>query len=225
MQIPLVKRITNKIKNQIVKSFRSGLNINQISAKLLYTESTITKHLKNILTQEEFKLLKQKNKKNNTVIVKDDNSQLSNIKSSNTKILIKNKEKSEINKIDIVEQEIFHEITPLIDKTDFKIQKEISSQPLKEINLPEIVYLVVDKTVDLVPKSLREFPEWSFLPEEDLSRLALEIFSDKKSAMRSCKKNEKVIKVPNSKIFLLSVKFLNSKGISRIIFDEDLISI
>ena len=225
MQIPLVKRITNKIKNEIVKSFRNGLDINQISIKLLYTESTITKHLKNILTQEEFKLLKQKNKKNNTVIVKDDNSQLSNIKSSNPKISIKNKEKFEINKIDIVEQEIFHEITPLIDKTDFKIQKEISSQPLKEINLPEIVYLVVDKTVDLVPKSLREFPEWSFLPEEDLSRLALEIFSDKKSAMRSCKKNEKVIKVPNSKIFLLSVKFLNSKGISRIIFDEDLISI
>lgn len=225
MQIPLVKRITNKIKNEIVKSFRNGLDINQISIKLLYTESTITKHLKNILTQEEFKLLKQKNKKNNTVIVKDDNSQLSNIKSSNPKILIKNKKEFEINKIDIVEQEIFHEITPLIDKTDFKIQKEISSQPLKEINLPEIVYLVVDKTVDLVPKSLREFPEWSFLPEEDLSRLALEIFSDKKSAMRSCKKNEKVIKVPNSKIFLLSVKFLNSKGISRIIFDEDLISI
>ena len=225
MQIPLVKRITNKIKNEIVKSFRNGLDINQISIKLLYTESTITKHLKNILTQEEFKLLKQKNKKNNTIIVKDDNSQLSNIKSINPKILIKNKEEFEINKIDIVEQEIFHEITPLIDKTDFKIQKEISSQPLKEINLPEIVYLVVDKTVELVPKSLREFPEWSFLPEEDLSRLALEIFSDKKSAMRSCRKNEKVIKVPNSKIFLLSVKFLNSKGISRIIFDEDLISI
>ncbi len=225
MQIPLVKRITNKIKNEIVKSFRNGLDINQISIKLLYTESTITKHLKNILTQEEFKLLKQKNKKNKIVIDKDDNSQLSNIKSSNPKILKKNKEEFEINKIDIVEQEIFHEIIPLIDKTDFKIQKEISSQPLKEINLPEIVYLVVDKTVELIPKSLREFPEWNFLPEEDLSRLALEIFSDKKSAMRSCRKNEKVIKVPNSKIFLLSVKFLNSKGISRIIFDEDLISI
>mgnify|MGYP001302254918 CR=1 FL=1 len=225
MQIPLVKRITNKIKNEIVKSFRNGLDINQISIKFLYTESTITKHLKNILTQEEFKLLKQKNKKNKIVIDKDDNSQLSNIKSLNPKILIKNKEEFEINKIDFVEQEIFHEITPLIDKTDFKIQKEISSQPLKEINLPEIVYLVVDKTVELVPKSLREFPEWSFLPDEDLSRLALEIFSDKKSAMRSCRKNEKVIKVPNSKNFLLSVKFLNSKGISRIIFDEDLISI
>ena len=74
-------------------------------------------------------------------------------------------------------------------------------------------------------KTLKDFPEWGFLSKEDLSRKTLQIFADKKSALRNCRNNEKVLKIPNSKVFILSGKFLISKGISRIVFEENLISI
>ena len=70
-----------------------------------------------------------------------------------------------------------------------------------------------------------DFPEYSFLPDDDQERRIIKLFSDKKAASAFCKKNQKIIKVPNGEVFSLVTSFLIDKGISRIIFDENLISI
>ena len=74
-------------------------------------------------------------------------------------------------------------------------------------------------------KPLKEFSEWSFLPEKDKSRLAISLYSNQRLAKRNCSRNQRVLKIPDSKVFLISSSHLISKGITRLIIDDSLIAI
>ena len=52
-----------------------------------------------------------------------------------------------------------------------------------------------------------------------------EVFNDLKKAKRLCSKEQKVIKVPNRDVFKLVTPFLIAKGISRIVYSEQLIAL
>ena len=62
-------------------------------------------------------------------------------------------------------------------------------------------------------------------PEKFLECKTIEIYSDLKIAKRDCKKDQKVIKVPNTNVFRIASKIMRSRGISRIINENQLISI
>ena len=72
---------------------------------------------------------------------------------------------------------------------------------------------------------LKDFPEWQFLPENDLKRKTIEIYYDLKIAKRFCKKDQKVIKVPNTGVFKIVAPILISRGISRIVTSDKLIAL
>ena len=110
------------------------------------------------------------------------------------------------------------------DFEDFP-QKDISSIPLSEIKLPNVVFLIVKKEIELETKYLKDYPEWQFLPQNDLKRKTIEIHFDLKTAKRTCNKDQKVLKVPNTDVFRIVAPILTSRGISRIVTSENLISI
>ena len=85
--------------------------------------------------------------------------------------------------------------------------------------------MIVDKKIELEIKLLKDFPEWEFLPHDDLSRKTIEIFFDLNIARRTCNKEQKVIKVPNTDVFKIAAPFLIAKGITRIVCSENLISL
>ena len=85
--------------------------------------------------------------------------------------------------------------------------------------------MIVSNFVELEVKLLKEYPNWSFLPETDQQRITIEIFSDQKEAKRFCTKNQKIIKIPNTKVFQIASRNLIDKGISRIVFEDNLISL
>ncbi len=85
--------------------------------------------------------------------------------------------------------------------------------------------MLVDKKVELESKPLKEFSEWSFLPEEDQERFAIPLFSNQRDAKRCCSRNQRVLKVPDSKVFIISSSYLLSKGITRLIIDDSLIAV
>ena len=60
-------------------------------------------------------------------------------------------------------------------------QKDISSIPLSEIKLPNMVFLIVKKEIELETKYLKDYPEWQFLPQNDLKRKTIEIHFDLKT--------------------------------------------
>ncbi len=175
----------------------NGVSIKDLSDIYSFTIPTITKHLKNLLGKEVFEKIKKSNINKNI--------DLNNLEETE-KSFSKNND--------------FYEITPLANEIDQEIQKDLSSEPLQNANLPLMVYLLVDKKIELEPKLLREYPEWSFLPEQDLNRMSLEIFDDHNYAKKLCSKNQKLIKVPNPNVFLMASSSLKSKGITRIIFNN-----
>ena len=211
------RKVSELEKKAILDSFISGKDIKEISKIYNFSPVTIVRQLKKCLSNNEFEDLKIKNNRADK-LNKKYLSQSIEKKSKDNKNLENNTEKK------IYNEEIF-EVIPIIDGLDLVNQKELASEPLIDAQLPEVVYLVVDKKIELIPKLLKDYPEWSYMPEEDLKRITLEIFSDPKHAKKYCSKNEKTIKIPNSKVFIMASKSLKSKGISRIIFGELLLSL
>ena len=120
---------------------------------------------------------------------------------------------------------LIFEIEPLNYSINEEFQKDLSSVSLNSIKFPQMVYMIVDKNIELHTKLLREYTSWNFLPEEDLNRKTIEIYFDIKIAKRICSKDQKVIKVPNTNVFKTVAPLLLSRGISRIVSEEHLISL
>ena len=216
------RKVSALEKKDIVDSFLKGIKIKDIALKNNFSVPTISRQLKNILGQEKFDQIKKgesniHNSKNNLTIQEPEKFELN----------VKENIDSEFNlsKSNIGDLDNFFEIIPIDQDCNFEEQKEISSQSLSKVDLPATVYLIVDKDIELVPNILNDYPEWSFLPQDDLQRKTIQIFSDHKTAKKQCLGNKKVIKVPNSNVFQIASNYLLKKGISRIIYDDMLISI
>jgi len=227
----LAKRLTEKENEKLVRGFKSGKTIKSLSEEFCFTSVTIIKKLKEKLGVSIYKELNSKNKKSaqENIIYRDKNINNDNIDSN-----LKDSEYNflEINEIDEDKDEKnfphaseFIEITPLNYEIESTSRKELSSIPISEINFPDMVYMIVDKNIELEIRYLRDYPQWDFLPDSDLNRKSIEIFNDIKVAKRFCRKEQKVIKVPNTDVFKIAAPNLISRGISRIISSEQLISL
>ena len=210
------KKVTEQEKDNFLNSFVKGQDIKEIAKIYSYSEATITRQLKKVLGVVEFNKIKKKFIKVKTIY--------KNEEATNIKIDSKNTE--QVSKLfDQNNQKDFFEVIPLTVGQDFHKQKDLSSEPINNAHFPEMVYLLVDKKIELKPKPLKEYPEWGYMPEEDLNRLTLEVFGDQKKARKLCGNNQKVIKIPNPNVFLLAANSLKSKGISRIIFESTLLAL
>jgi len=227
----LTKRLTEKQKEEIVKSFESGISIDNLSKKHICTKSTIIRNLKKNLGELKFKDLLNKSKslpeksrknKKQTNDYKEtfaDNQDLKN-GSSDPKFLNEN-----IPVPSFTPNDYFLEIAPVDYELDNSSRKELSSVPISEVEFPRIVYMIVDKKIELEIKQLKDFPEWEFLPHDDLNRKTIEIFFDLNLAKKACNKDQKVLKVPNTEVFRIAAPILIAKGISRIVCAENLIAL
>ena len=120
----------------------------------------------------------------------------------------------------------FEEIAPLLSGFDFDIEKQKSDFEILDYEcLPESVYMIVDKKVELDLQLISDLPEWSFLPENELQRKAILLFSNQRSAKRICSRSQRVIKIPNTSVFKLSQSYLISKGITRLILEDSIIGL
>ena len=227
----MTKRLTEKQKEEIVKSFKSGSSIDLLAQEYTCTISTIIRNLKKNLGELKYKelfnkskLLKQKSKTNK--IQRNDlvNANFSNehirFDEDDSKVLNENLNTSNFAPIDS-----FFEIAPIDYDIDNSSRKELSSVPISEVDFPKVVYMIVDKKIELEIKLLKDFPEWEFLPHDDLNRKTIEIFYDINLAKKSCNKEQKVLKVPNTDVFRIAAPTLISKGISRIVCAENLIAL
>ncbi len=210
----MAKRLSIQTKKEILNLFtNSKFSIEQLSKKFECTNATVTRNLKKELGNEKYQEIIasndfQKNSKNSDEVV----------------VLEENKNKDSF----LGDEEVkfdFVELAPLDYEIENITRKEISSVPIKEVEFPKVVYMVVNKNIELEIKLLNDYPEWEFLPNQDLKRKTIEIYIDLKSARRACLKEQKVIKVPNTDVFRIVAPILISRGISRIICSEKLIAL
>ena len=227
----MTKRLTEKQKEEIVKSFKNGIAIDVLSEKYNCTNSTIKRNLKKNLGELKYKefLNKSKSSRDKSRTNKNQSNDFKKTcfdsddlwrDSNNPRVLNENITASNFAPIDS-----FFEIAPLDYEIDSSSRKELSSVSISDIDFPKIAYMVVDKKIELEIKLLKDFPEWEFLPHDDLNRKTIEIFFDLNLAKRSCNKEQKVLKVPNTDVFRIAAPILLEKGISRIVFAENLIAL
>ena len=237
------KRLTKAQKAEILEAYKAGDDTSFLAEKHRCTTNTINRTVKTLLSESEYILLKEKRSKNaykkekikdqditlgldeglgnsDSVEIdsyKNDISDDFEVKLSTDKHYSKNNDYGENN---------FELIAPLISEFDFDKDKQKSDfEILHYESLPESVYMIVDKKVELDLQLISDLPEWSFLPENELERNAILLFSTQRSAKRSCSRNQKVIKIPNTSIFKLSRPYLISKGITRLILEDSIIAL
>ena len=230
MVLILSKRLTEKQKKEIKLDFSSGKTLDQLSKKFNCSKLTITRNLKKALGDLKYKEL-IKNNNSSKLFVQEDrkNDDCELDQNSNYS---SDKEKYESKKLfnEVIKDEFNHlkhfvEIAPLDCEIDNATQKDLSSIPLLEIDFPKIVYMIVDKKIELEIKYLKDFPEYQFLSQNELARKTIQIYNDPKLAKRVCNSEQRVIKVPNTDVFRIVAPILRSRGISRIVTEDKLIAL
>ena len=225
----MAKRLSEDQKKEITNRFSSGEAIYKLALDYSCTNTTIIRNLKKSLGDNKYKELILKEKKFDQFVKKDSQ----NIPFSKNKRIKKDQNSYIINDsniIDNIEEEFveatpFIEIEPLSYEIENSTQKDLSSIPISEMDFPRTVFMVVDKKIELEVKYLKDYPDWQFLSNEDLNRKTIEVFDDLKVAKSFCNKEQKVIKVPNTSVFKLVAPILLSKGITRIVNSDKLISL
>ena len=211
------KKLLQKEIEVIIQEFLNGKNIEELAKEHNCTKITINRHLKKSIDEKEFKLTILQNKKKKEVIG-----------DKNCEPPSHNLDEMSHNSEDFVNsfsESSFVEIAPLEYEIDNVPRKDLSSIPISKVDFPKVVYMLIDKKIELETKYLKEYPDWQFLPQEELNRKTIQIFIDLKVAKRFCNANQKVLKVPNSDVFRIVAPFLLEKGISRIISEDKLISL
>ena len=209
--------------------FKVGKSLEYLAEEFNCTNATIIRNLKKDLGENLYKELLNKNKqyfddKNLNKDFENDNTRKRKKIQDNHLTANKNRNESKTSSSRSSVSE-FIEISPLNIEIENTSRKEYSSIPIEEIDFPKLVYMIVSKNIELEIKLLSDYPEWEFLPNEDLKRKTIEIYFDLKIAKRNCSKEQKVIKVPNTEVFRIASSILISKGISRIVAAEKLIAL
>ncbi|MCR8538750.1 MAG: hypothetical protein JJ848_000130 [Prochlorococcus marinus CUG1439] len=228
----MAKRLTEKQKGEMTQGFKDGKTIEVLSAEFNCTRTTTIRNLKINLGEASYEELKKSNKKLIKKNILEDSEKKKEVNSLKNEEGYKEGDVQEhkksfqiANEKDFYPDSSFLEITPLNFEIDNAPRKEFSSVPISDIDFPQIVYMIVDKKIELEVKLLKDFPEWDFLPTDDLNRKSIEIYFDLKVAKRFCNKEQKVLKVPNSNVFKIAAPFLISKGITRIVSSGSLIAL
>ena len=221
----MAKRLTEDQKKKLISIFQKGIKIEELSQRFNCSKLTIVRNLKKNLGESKYKEIITNNKNLMTDPKKLGESK--KIKSSIDSAVASKTSINNVNKnaSDFTEEDSFFEIVPLDYQIENLPRKELSSVPISEVDFPKVVYMIVDKKIELEIKLLKDFPEWDFLPLNDLNRKTIEIFFDLKIAKRQCNKEQKVIKVPNTEVFKIVAPILLSRGISRIISTDRLIAL
>ena len=204
--------------------FINGASVQSLADKFNFSKLTISRNLKNLIGESKYKSLYKANKLSEYIdnTKNEESLDFPNLKENNDSVKKIDLLDASSNKKEISEESFF-EIPPLNYEIDSFPQPDFASIPLDKVVFPDIAYMIVDKHVELEIKFLKDYPEWDFLSQEELNRKTIEVHLDLKATKKLCKKDEKVIKVPNTNVFKIVAPILNSRGISRMIFNKQLI--
>ena len=119
----------------------------------------------------------------------------------------------------------FHEVAILTGVTHHDSHEPVACQPIGPGVLPDSVYMLVDKVVELDPRPLADFPELGTLGSAEQDRQALCLYSSPRMAKRQCGRNQRVIRVPDTSVFTRTSRYLLARGITRLVMEGSLIAL
>ena len=126
---------------------------------------------------------------------------------------------------DAAQPDPFLELVPLAHAGLSDASDHVDPTPLNADVLPATAYMLVDKVVELDPRPLKEFPDLGTISADEQERQGLYLFASPRSAKRQCSRNQRVIKVPDTGVFMRTSQFLLARGITRLVLDGTLIAL
>ena len=156
----ILRRLTKIEKNEILDGYRKGATANDLASKFNCSSNTINRTVKSLISANEYKILKEKRtriniKKDEKISVgisNEEQDQLGNFLTEIKDPILNQFTESEgdviVNKINQENLNSFEEIPPLESNFDFDKNK-INIVELDNEILPESVYMIVDKQVEL----------------------------------------------------------------------------
>ena len=120
----------------------------------------------------------------------------------------------------------FHTVAVLTGQISLEMESPAPAcRPMGPGVLPESVYMLVDKLVELDPQPLSAFQELGAMAAADQDRQAIGLYASPRTAKRQCGRNQRVIKVPDSQVFERTSRYLLARGITRLVLDGTLIAL
>jgi transposase-like protein len=114
------------------------------------------------------------------------------------------------------------EITyPHAESRDF----DVRILPLSAASFPRTCYLVIDRSAELIVKPLEDFADLGSIPETEIQQQTLPVFDNHRIAKRFSHRRERVIKVPDGKMLQKTSRYLQAKGITRLLLDGQIYSL
>ncbi len=102
----------------------------------------------------------------------------------------------------------------------------VQVKPLSEATLPRTCYIVIDKFAELIVRPLKDFADLGQISGEETQQRTLPVFDNHRVAKRfSNQRTQRVIKVPDSRIFYKTTQHLRSKGITCLLVDGNIYSL
>ncbi|MEB3331980.1 MAG: hypothetical protein VKI83_05765 [Synechococcaceae cyanobacterium] len=120
--------------------------------------------------------------------------------------------------LDDEDEHVFVAVTPGVIVDD---QRSCSPIPLLEADLPPRAYMLVEKTVELQPRPLSDFPELGRLADGEAERQALVLYLNPGQAKRQCGRSQRVIPIPATTALLerTAAKLRERHGITRVVIE------
>ena len=112
---------------------------------------------------------------------------------------------------ELEEDEVSDSATPVIPPLTLTVL------PLDAADLAHICYIVVDKSSEMVTKTMQDFKELGQIPDTEQQLLALPVFDNHRAARRFSNPNQKIIKFPSSLIYAAQTHLMR-KGITRLFY-------
>jgi transposase-like protein len=118
--------------------------------------------------------------------------------------------------------------TRLLDPNQLLTEDRLHVQitPLSQATLPRTCYIVIDKFAELIIRPLKDFADLGQISSEETQQRTLPIFDNHRVAKRfSNQRTQRVIKVPDSRVFYKTTQHLKLKGITRLLVDGNIYSL
>jgi hypothetical protein len=107
-----------------------------------------------------------------------------------------------------------------------KDRLHVQITPLSQATLPRTCYIVIDKFAELIVRPLKDFADLGQIAGEETQQRTLPVFDNPRVAKRfSNQRTQRVIKVPDSKVFYKTTQHLKLKGITRLLVDGNIYSL
>ena len=237
-------RLNDSHKQEIVERYRAGDTSAQIAAAYGCSTNTVSRTVRSLLSPEEYAELKaQRSAKNSGLassvpeietaeVSRPENPQTS-LEDSGIEVPSSKEEGEDFSSADLNDNEtfntddenVFHEIAVLPVDLPQVTTQQVICRPFASELLPDSVYMLVDKTVELDPRPLSEFPELGLSDPSEQQRQALCLFASPRAAKRQCGRNQRVIKVPHTQVFEQTTSYLLARGITHLVVEGSLFAL